>query len=74
MSECNNSSVWGHYGDKHSGICLKFKTKTIDNKIQLDLNTTYGCNENGDMIGMVPHTFYKVNYENKHVEIDFLNR
>lgn len=71
MSECSNSSVWGHYGDKHSGVCLKFKTKTTDNKIQLDLNTIYGCNENGDIIGMRPHTFHKVNYENKHVEIDF---
>lgn len=71
MSECSNSSVWGHYGDKHSGVCLKFKTNTIDNKIQLDLNTIYGCNEKGDITGMVPHTFNKVNYENKHVEIDF---
>ncbi|MGP5435843.1 DUF2971 domain-containing protein [Psychrobacter alimentarius] len=24
MSECTNSSVWGHYGDNHSGVCLVF--------------------------------------------------
>ncbi|SHN20344.1 DUF2971 domain-containing protein [Flavobacterium xinjiangense] len=71
MSSCNNSSIWGHYGEQHKGVCLKFKTSSIGEKIQLNIEKVNGCNENGVTIGMVPLTFYKVNYENKHIEIDF---
>jgi len=31
MSECSNSSVWGHYGSNHSGACLIFSTE-VDNE------------------------------------------
>lgn len=71
MSKCTNSSVWGNYADNHKGVCLIFKTKTQDDHLQIDLETVYGWNDKGAMIGMKPHTFHKVNYQNKHVEIDF---
>lgn len=71
MSSCNNSSVWGHYGDQHKGVCLKFKPESVGDELQLSLNCIDGWNENGPTIRMVPHTFYKVNYQNKHIEIDF---
>ena len=27
MSECSNSSVWGHYAEGHRGLCLVFECK-----------------------------------------------
>lgn len=27
MTECENSSVWGHYGNNHSGVCLIFEVE-----------------------------------------------
>lgn len=70
MSTCNNSSVWGHYGDKHEGVCLKFKSYEKDGEKYLNLKQSYGYNNspNGDMI---PKKFHKINYQNKHVQIDF---
>lgn len=71
MSSCSNSSVWSHYGNQHKGVCLKFKTISKGEKTQLNIEKVIGWNDNGATIGMVPLTFYKVNYENKHIEIDF---
>lgn len=71
MSSCDNSSVWGHYGEQHRGVCLKFKTESTGDKLQLRVRRANGYNDNGPTVGMMPHTFYKINYENKHVEIDF---
>ncbi|WP_329767504.1 hypothetical protein [Bacillus nitratireducens] len=30
MDNCTNSAVWGHYGDSHKGVCLKFRTHDAD--------------------------------------------
>lgn len=70
MADCSNSSVWGHYGDKHEGVCLKFKTYRKDDSEFIDLKREYGYSK-GPIKGMVPHEFHKVTYENKHVAIDF---
>jgi hypothetical protein len=71
MKSCNDSSVWGHYGEQHKGVCLKFKTQSVGEKIQFNVERINGYGERGPTTGMMPHTFYKVNYENKHIEIDF---
>lgn len=42
MSECKSSSVWGHYGDNHSGACLIFKSEMIDGKPFLSLKGRNG--------------------------------
>ncbi len=39
MTECINSSVWGHYGDNHKGICLIFEADK-KNRISFDENTS----------------------------------
>lgn len=31
MGNCSDAAVWGHYGDSHKGVCLKFKTTTQEN-------------------------------------------
>lgn len=71
MSSCDNASVWSHYGEQHKGVCLKFKTDIVGNKVQFNIERINGYNDRGPTVGTMPHTFYKVNYENKHVEIDF---
>lgn len=65
-----NSAVWGHYGDNHKGICLEYQTKIENGKTILNLETEYGYSS-GPIIGMRPHFFRKLEYHNKHVEIDF---
>ena len=37
----------------------------------MDIERVNGSNMQGDTIGWMPHTFYPVKYQNKHVEIDF---
>lgn len=70
LYECSNSSLWGHYGDNHKGACLKFRTSKNNEAIEMNLETEYGYSS-GPIIGMRPHTFRKITYQNKHVEIDF---
>ncbi|MCB0745988.1 MAG: DUF2971 domain-containing protein [Ignavibacteriae bacterium] len=70
LFENKNSVLWGHYGDNHKGVCLKFKTQEKDDRTFLRLDTEYGYSE-GPTRGMRPHFFRKIKYDNKHVEIDF---
>ncbi len=70
LSNCNNSAVWGHYGDSHKGICLKFRTLEDEGDLVLNLETEYGYS-NEPLIGMFPHIFKKIQYSSKHTEIDF---
>lgn len=65
-----NSAVWGHYGDNHKGVCLKFKTINNDDSLVLNLETEYGYSSE-PIIGMRPHNLQKIEYHNKHIEIDF---
>lgn len=71
LADCTNSSIWGHYGDNHRGVCLKFKATEHDETPQINLYTEYGYNSSGPLRKMVPHKFKKVNYRGNHVEIDF---
>ena len=70
VKECNNAAVWGNYGDRHKGVCLKFKTNGKDPEQVMQLLTEYGYS-NGPIIGMRPHSFKEVEYHNKHIEVDF---
>lgn len=75
LSNCNNSALWGYYGDNHKGVCLKYRTKTENNEVNIDLDVVYGSssdpNGNYELRGMKPQQFRKIKYHNKHVEIDF---
>lgn len=70
LSECTNSAVWGHYGDNHQGVCLKFKSISNETGLEINLKTEYGYSS-GPIIGMRPHKFVEIKYHNKHPEIDF---
>lgn len=70
LSENTNSAVWGHYGDNHTGVCLKFKSVVEDNKPCLHMEAEPG-HGHGRILGMRPHIFEKIEYHNEHPEIDF---
>jgi hypothetical protein len=74
-----DASMWGIYGDSHTGVCMKFKT-AADSKGRpaLNLNAINGWRGGK---GMAPEpvrsfqmrSFYKVNYSESYPEIDFFN-
>jgi len=55
MSECKNSSVWGHYGDSHKGICLMYEADEEEN-LSFEKRK---------------HKLRKIDYKDGFVEIDF---
>lgn len=66
LNDYTNSSIWGHYGDNHKGVCLKFKTIEKNNSKILNLKTT---TQSGKKTS--EYKFRKIDYDKKHVEIDF---
>jgi hypothetical protein len=71
MSSCSDSSIWGSYGGNHKDVCLKFRTKTSNNRISIDLTAPNGQDLNGITWGTVNFSFYEVSYEKSFVDIDF---
>lgn len=71
MTQYNNSSVWGNYGDKHRGVCLSFKAMTKDDRASIKLYGMNGWGSSGPVYAKSDHLFYKVDYARKHVEVDF---
>lgn len=72
MAECNNSSIWGHYGDKHRGVCLIFNVEEKNNHKFIDLNCINGWSStSGPTYGNVKHQFFEIDYIKHHTKIDF---
>jgi len=71
MLDCRNASVWGNYGVRHTGACLKFRVSTNDGRPFIPLNRVNGWNSAGPLYGDVAHEFLKVDYETQHVAVDF---
>ncbi len=71
MTKYSNSSVWGNYGNKHQGVCLSFKAVTDNDRAYIKLYGINGWGSSGPSYGIRDHTFYKIDYEKKHVEVDF---
>ena len=64
MKNYHNSSVWGNYGDKHSGVCLIFETEKMGS---LDSFQLYQMTDE-DVKTMIPKTlipFNEVSYADK---------
>ena len=59
-----NSSVWGHYGDKHRGACLIFESIKTGESNGLNLYHEAGQ-------GLQAKRFYEVDYADKPGEVDF---
>ncbi len=72
MSECSNSSVWGHYGENHKGICLIFNTEEKDNRKYLQLRGVNGFNSSSKYTrGQINMRLYAIDYIDGFEEIDF---
>lgn len=64
MKSYHNSSVWGNYGDNHTGACLIFEAEENVKSRNLELRQLTGKNVNS-----MP--FYEVKYRKKAGEVDF---
>lgn len=71
MSECSNSSVWGHYGDNHKGICLIFNVGSAKDNKGLSLYRAKSLSNKGPSSEYVWTRFHQVDYEKRYAEIDF---
>lgn len=71
MSSCENSSVWGHYGDNHKGVCLIFESTEDHTRNTLSVKGVTGWGTNGPHYGDIKLTFEKIDYKEGFGEIDF---
>ncbi len=71
MQNCSDSSMWGYYGSSHAGVCMKFRTRQIEERLVLRLRTLNGEGSAGRIYGDVDHQFYPVTYDAAHVELNF---
>lgn len=65
----HSSSVWGHYGDSHKGVCLIFETDK--NQIIPFSNAKIGYDSSGVSLGTCSMLFKKIVYDSGYPEIDF---
>lgn len=71
-----NSSMWGNYAKKHTGVCLIFETKNSDEGHVLPLNRVTGYSGTSgrgwsETWSLSPMTFRRVDYSAKPKEVDF---
>ena len=64
MKDYHNSSVWGHYADKHEGACLIFEPVKTSGSNGLELYKGIGKS-----VRVIP--FSEISYEDKPGEVDF---
>lgn len=65
---CTNPVVWSHYGDRHTGVALKFNARSLDNTSVIDLR---GIVEGNQIDGKRGFQFEKVIYSNEFPKINF---
>lgn len=71
LSECRDSSLWGTYGDSHSGVCLIFRPDEEDGQLVLPVTQVNGFNSRGLTRGKVKQQFHAVRYSNEFEPVDF---
>ncbi|MHC9060020.1 DUF2971 domain-containing protein [Pantoea sp. y20] len=71
MTQCHNSSIWGHYGKNHTGACLIFESEEIDSAFYLNLKGINGFNGSGYTYSFVKNKFYEIDYIEGVGEVDF---
>ncbi|EJU9737927.1 DUF2971 domain-containing protein, partial [Vibrio parahaemolyticus] len=71
MSECENASVWGHYGDNHTGICLIYES---DENNCLRIERPVSSSNNCTRSEFRPHDLKEITYSDSNSRaIDFFN-
>jgi len=77
MEDCTNASIWGHYGDGHKGVCLKFRTTEKNGYPGIDLRCITGqrlsreTTYSEDIYNYRTFLFCKINYTNYFPSLDF---
>ncbi|MBT2326896.1 DUF2971 domain-containing protein [Variovorax paradoxus] len=71
MSDCRDASLWGTYGDSHTGVCLVFIPVIDGERPFLPLTRVNGFGSNGESRGQVKHEFHQVKYSAKFRPVDF---
>lgn len=71
MDSCENSAIWGSYGDNHRGVCLKFRTEYLPDKRALTLEAPAYHPTTKNWWAVKTLEFYKVDYESEHIDLDF---
>ena len=64
MRDYHNSSVWGHYGDNHRGVCLIFESKQIPESNGFELYQGTGKSVRAIRLS-------EISYVNKPAKVDF---
>lgn len=73
MKECDNSAIWGGYGDNHKGICLKYRVSGEDSNLSLEMNKPGGYGGRGIEFSFQQMHFKEVHYDREHSETDFFS-
>jgi hypothetical protein len=76
VAEPTQASMWGHYGDSHRGVCLKFRTSVLPSgEPALTLNRLTGVGgsvaASKPLYQFTPQPLHEVRYADRYAEIDF---
>lgn len=72
MSQCSNSSIWGNYGDNHTGVCLIFRAQNESGNYFINVNGINGwSSRSGPRRGTIKLKFDPINYIKGFGKIDF---
>lgn len=71
MKECDNSSIWGSYGDNHKGMCLRYRVSEEEARLTMEMHKPIGLGFKGIEFGFQTMEFQEVFYNREHSEIDF---
>lgn len=71
MEDPSNSSIWGTYGENHTGICLKYRVSGCKDNINLELYKPVGLSHKGIAQAFQGMSLQKVHYNRDHIEINF---
>ncbi|MDY7560452.1 DUF2971 domain-containing protein [Pseudomonas sp. 10B1] len=71
MKECNNSAIWGSYGDNHRGICLRYRVLGDAPSMTMEMNKPDGRGYNGISHSFQNMSFKEVFYDREFSEMDF---
>lgn len=63
---CDNSSLWGHYGDGHKGVCLMFSQEVDEEGQDKCIELEFKNKEN-----KIKYRFEPINYAEKYETVDF---
>ncbi len=70
METCENSAIWGTYGNNHQGVCLKFKVNNNDGQPGISLMKP-GLKQGVKWLTQTEFHFNKVSYTEKSPALDF---